>query len=141
MRFRQVLSRFVSELDMSARHHALCHGEKSSDVVSVVGFAITPRERRYHLRWHLAAKDVRAGPDNRPGAQHCPDAGFRVVGFVDDDPALVGKSLINPSVIGLTSELGALVRRESIDRIVVAIGDARVRLATASSDAQLRAAP
>src|SRR5256886_11951527 len=54
-----------------------------------------------------------------------PDAGFRVVGFVDSDPSLVGKSLINPSVIGLTSELGALVRRESIDRIVVAIGDAR----------------
>src|ERR1043166_2673965 len=25
-----------------------------------------------------------------------PDAGFRVVGFVDSDPALVGKSLINP---------------------------------------------
>src|SRR6185369_16417971 len=34
-----------------------------------------------------------------------PDAGFRVIGFVDDDPALLGKSLINPKVIGLTSEL------------------------------------
>src|SRR2546423_3574465 len=54
-----------------------------------------------------------------------PDAGFRVVGFVDDDPALVGKSLINPKVIGLTSELGALVKREKIDRIVVAISDRR----------------
>src|SRR2546425_3675524 len=59
-----------------------------------------------------------------------PDAGFRVVGFVDSDPSLVGKSLINPSVIGLTSELGALDRRESIDRIVVAIGDARGRFPT-----------
>ena len=49
---------------------------------------------------------------------------------MDDDPALVGKSLINPSVIGLTSELGALVRRESIDRIVVAIGDGRGRFPT-----------
>ncbi|HYW73297.1 MAG TPA: TIGR03013 family XrtA/PEP-CTERM system glycosyltransferase [Pyrinomonadaceae bacterium] len=54
-----------------------------------------------------------------------PDAGFRVVGFVDNDPALLGKSLINPKVIGLTSELGALVKRESIDRIVVAITDRR----------------
>src|SRR5256714_9354065 len=53
------------------------------------------------------------------------DAGFRVVGFVDNDPALVGKSLINPKVIGLTSELGALVKREKIDRIVVAISDRR----------------
>src|SRR6195256_6166223 len=59
-----------------------------------------------------------------------PAAGFRVVGFVDNDPALVGKSLINPKVIGLTSELSALVRRESIDRIVVAIGDGRGRFPT-----------
>ena len=59
-----------------------------------------------------------------------PDAGFRVVGFVDNDPALVGKSLINPKVIGLTSELGSLVRREHIDRIVVAIGDRRGQFPT-----------
>ena len=54
-----------------------------------------------------------------------PDAGFRVVGFVDNDPALLGKSLINPKVIGLTSELASLVKSESIDRIVVAIGERR----------------
>src|SRR5262249_37402778 len=54
-----------------------------------------------------------------------PDAGFRVIGFVDNEPELIGKSLINPKVIGLTSELGALVERESIDRIVVAMGDRR----------------
>ncbi|HJZ81171.1 MAG TPA: sugar transferase, partial [Pyrinomonadaceae bacterium] len=59
-----------------------------------------------------------------------PDAGFRVVGFVDGDPALVGKSLINPKVIGLTSELAALVKREGIDRIVVAIGDRRGQFPT-----------
>src|ERR1700704_145980 len=59
-----------------------------------------------------------------------PDAGFRVVGFVDNDPALVGKSLINPKVIGLTSELGQLVRSEHIDRIVVAIGDRRGQFPT-----------
>src|SRR5438309_7590153 len=59
-----------------------------------------------------------------------PDAGFRVVGFVDNDPALVGQSLINPKVIGLTSELGALVKRENIDRIVVAIGDRRGQFPT-----------
>jgi sugar transferase (PEP-CTERM system associated) len=59
-----------------------------------------------------------------------PDAGFRVVGFVDSDPELVGKSLINPKVIGLTSELGSLVRSENIDRIVVAIGDRRGQFPT-----------
>lgn len=59
-----------------------------------------------------------------------PDAGFRVVGFVDNDPELVGKSLINPKVIGLTSELGSLVKSENIDRIVVAIGDRRGQFPT-----------
>jgi sugar transferase (PEP-CTERM system associated) len=59
-----------------------------------------------------------------------PDAGYRIVGFADSDPSLVGKSLINPKVIGLTSELGALVQRENIDRIVVAIGDRRGQFPT-----------
>src|SRR5437867_5437370 len=59
-----------------------------------------------------------------------PDAGFRVIGFVDNDPALIGKSLINPKVIGLTSELAKLVKRENIDRIVVAIRDGRGQFPT-----------
>jgi sugar transferase (PEP-CTERM system associated) len=59
-----------------------------------------------------------------------PDAGFRVVGFVDSDPELVGKSLINPKVIGLTSDLRAIVKKENIDRIVVAIGDRRGQFPT-----------
>src|SRR5438094_56598 len=58
------------------------------------------------------------------------DAGFRVVGFVDSDPALVGKSLINPKVIGLTSELAELVKDQNIDRLVVAIGDRRGQFPT-----------
>jgi sugar transferase (PEP-CTERM system associated) len=58
------------------------------------------------------------------------DAGYRVVGFVDNDPALVGKSLINPKVIGLTSELASLVKHENIDRLVVAIGDRRGQFPT-----------
>jgi sugar transferase (PEP-CTERM system associated) len=59
-----------------------------------------------------------------------PDAGFRIVGFVDDDPALLGKSLINPRVVGSTSQLPGLVRSENIDRIVVAIGDRRGQFPT-----------
>lgn len=54
-----------------------------------------------------------------------PDAGFRIVGFADSDPELLGRSLINPRVVGLTSELDQIVRRENIDRIVVAMGERR----------------
>ena len=59
-----------------------------------------------------------------------PDAGYRIAGFVGTDPELLGKSLINPRVIGLTSELEEVVRRESIDRIIVAMGERRGQLPT-----------
>jgi sugar transferase (PEP-CTERM system associated) len=59
-----------------------------------------------------------------------PDAGYRIAGFVGSDPELLGKSLINPRVIGLTSELDEVVRREGIDRIVVAMGERRGQLPT-----------
>jgi sugar transferase (PEP-CTERM system associated) len=59
-----------------------------------------------------------------------PDAGYRIAGFVGTDPELLGKSLINPRVIGLTSELEDVVRREGIDRIIVAMGERRGQLPT-----------
>jgi sugar transferase (PEP-CTERM system associated) len=59
-----------------------------------------------------------------------PDAGYRIVGFVGTDADLLGKSLINPRVIGMTEELDEIVRRENIDRIVVAMGERRGQLPT-----------
>ncbi len=59
-----------------------------------------------------------------------PDAGYRVVGFVDNDPALVGVSIVNPSVIGLTSQLGEIVRREGVDRLVVGMAERRGQFPT-----------
>jgi len=60
-----------------------------------------------------------------------PDAGYRIIGFVGTDAELLGKSLINPRVIGLTEQLGAIVKKEGIDRIVVAMGERRGQLPTA----------
>lgn len=54
--------------------------------------------------------------------------GYEVVGFVGDDPAIVGKSLINPSVIGVMDNLEDLVRVHRPDRIVVAMADRRGKL-------------
>jgi sugar transferase (PEP-CTERM system associated) len=59
-----------------------------------------------------------------------PDAGYRIIGFVGNDAELLGKSLINPRVIGLTEELDKIVKREHIDRIVVAMGERRGQLPT-----------
>ena len=58
------------------------------------------------------------------------DAGYRVIGFVDTDPEMVGRSLINPRVIGLTTELASIVKRDHIDRIVVALGERRGQFPT-----------
>jgi sugar transferase (PEP-CTERM system associated) len=59
-----------------------------------------------------------------------PDAGYRIVGFVGTDADLLGMSLINPRVIGITSQLDDIVKRENIDRIVVAMGERRGQLPT-----------
>ncbi|HEX6715643.1 MAG TPA: TIGR03013 family XrtA/PEP-CTERM system glycosyltransferase [Pyrinomonadaceae bacterium] len=59
-----------------------------------------------------------------------PDAGYRIVGFVGNDAELLGKSLINPRVIGLTEQLEKIVKQENIDRIVVAMGERRGQLPT-----------
>jgi sugar transferase (PEP-CTERM system associated) len=59
-----------------------------------------------------------------------PDAGYRIVGFVGNDAELLGRSLINPRVIGLTEQLDEIVKREDIDRIVVAMGERRGQLPT-----------
>jgi sugar transferase (PEP-CTERM system associated) len=52
-------------------------------------------------------------------------SGFHIVGFVDNKPELVGKSLINPSVLGLTANIAGLVEQYQVDRIVVAVADRR----------------
>jgi sugar transferase (PEP-CTERM system associated) len=58
------------------------------------------------------------------------DAGYRIVGFVDNEPALVGKSLLNPKVIGLSRDLDQIVQRENVDRIVVSMGARRGQFPT-----------
>jgi sugar transferase (PEP-CTERM system associated) len=58
------------------------------------------------------------------------DAGFRIVGFVDNRPELLGQSIINPRVVGLTRDLAEIVRREDIDRIIVAQGERRGQFPT-----------
>ncbi|HEX8097488.1 MAG TPA: TIGR03013 family XrtA/PEP-CTERM system glycosyltransferase, partial [Pyrinomonadaceae bacterium] len=58
------------------------------------------------------------------------DAGYRIIGFADNNPELQGKSLINPRVLGTTAELAQLVQRENVDRIIVAQGERRGQFPT-----------
>src|SRR5215203_7074204 len=54
--------------------------------------------------------------------------GYRVVGFLDDDPLLQGVSLINPRVIGTTAQACNLAMQHGVTRVVVAAMDYRGRL-------------
>src|SRR5262245_48798244 len=56
------------------------------------------------------------------------EAGYDVVGFIGDDAAQVGRSLINPCVVGVMADLEAVVSRYRADRIIVAMPDRRGRL-------------
>src|SRR5262245_27091467 len=56
-----------------------------------------------------------------------PEAGYDVVGFIGEDPAQVGLSLINPCVVGVMADLEAVVSKYLADRIVIALPDRRAR--------------
>jgi sugar transferase (PEP-CTERM system associated) len=56
------------------------------------------------------------------------DLGYKVVGFVSEDPKLVGQSLFNPKVLGVVGDLNRIVAEEKIDRVVVALQDRRGRM-------------
>jgi sugar transferase (PEP-CTERM system associated) len=53
---------------------------------------------------------------------------YRVVGFIDDDPARVGERIVNPGIIGTPADMAALIDRHQIDRIVVGLSDRRGKL-------------
>jgi sugar transferase (PEP-CTERM system associated) len=54
-----------------------------------------------------------------------PEVGVRIAGFVSDDRSLVGKSLLNPTVLGHTSELSRMVEKERVGHVVVAMRESR----------------
>jgi sugar transferase (PEP-CTERM system associated) len=57
-----------------------------------------------------------------------PQLGLSVTGFVDDDDALLGTSIVNPRIIGQTKDLQKIVSEAKIDRVVVEVQDRRGRL-------------
>jgi sugar transferase (PEP-CTERM system associated) len=54
--------------------------------------------------------------------------GFRVIGFLDDDPKLQGLSLLNPRVIGTTTQVLDLALQHGASRVIVAGLDSRGRV-------------
>lgn len=63
------------------------------------------------------------------------DTGFKVVGFISEDPGKTGEKLINPSILGDGFQILDIARREKVDRIIVALEERRGKF----PDAQLLA--
>ena len=85
--------------------------------------------RARQLQEHLLI--VGTGPSARTVArqvldQH--DYPYTIVGFVDDDPAMLGRSIVNPTVIGTPADIIRLVREHRVNRIIVGLADRRGRL-------------
>lgn len=56
------------------------------------------------------------------------EMGLKLFGFIDDDPAMIGQSIVNPGVIGGYGDILRIVNSEKIDRIIVALPDRRTKL-------------
>jgi len=56
---------------------------------------------------------------------HRPELHLKVVGFLDENGENIGKSLVNPGIIGATSDLEDITKREKIDRIVLSLKERR----------------
>jgi sugar transferase (PEP-CTERM system associated) len=54
-----------------------------------------------------------------------PEYNMKVVGFIDEHGQDIGKSLVNPKIIGGTSELEEIVARERINRVVLSLKERR----------------
>ncbi len=54
--------------------------------------------------------------------------GYHIIGFLDDDPKLLGTSIVNPSVIGTTADALRLAKDHHANMIVVALRDKRGKL-------------
>jgi sugar transferase (PEP-CTERM system associated) len=54
-----------------------------------------------------------------------PEYNMKVVGFLDEKGQGIGKSLVNPCIIGATADVEEIVAREKIDRVVLSLKERR----------------
>jgi sugar transferase (PEP-CTERM system associated) len=57
-----------------------------------------------------------------------PHLGFTIAGFLDDNPALQGVSIVNPKVIGYSRDLPRIVAEKKVQKVIVELQDRRGRL-------------
>ena len=53
------------------------------------------------------------------------DSGFQAVGFISNDPEMMGESVVNPSVVGNYNQILDVVREREVDNVIVALDERR----------------
>lgn len=56
-----------------------------------------------------------------------PELNLKVVGFLDENGQNIGKSLVNPCVIGATADVDRIAREEKVDRVILSLAERRGR--------------
>ena len=56
------------------------------------------------------------------------DFAYRIIGFIDDDPARIGERIVNPAIVGTPDDIDRIVAQHHVDRIVVGLSDRRGKL-------------
>jgi sugar transferase (PEP-CTERM system associated) len=59
-------------------------------------------------------------------SQH--DFAYRIIGFIDDNPARIGERIVNPAIVGTPDEIDRLIAQHHVNRIVVGLSDRRGKL-------------
>lgn len=54
-----------------------------------------------------------------------PELNLNVIGFLDEKGENIGKSLVNPGIIGGMSELRQIVEREKVDQVILSLAERR----------------
>jgi sugar transferase (PEP-CTERM system associated) len=54
-----------------------------------------------------------------------PEYNMKVVGFLDEKGMDIGKSLVNPKIIGATADLEEIVQTEKVDRVILSLKERR----------------
>lgn len=54
-----------------------------------------------------------------------PEYNMKVVGFLDEHGQDIGKSLVNPQIVGAVSDVEEIVARENVDRVVLSLMERR----------------
>jgi sugar transferase (PEP-CTERM system associated) len=84
---------------------------------------VRPRERLLLVGTGRAAVDLARELYDRHA-----ELGVEIVGFVDPDPARVGESMFNPTIVGAVDDIPRIARELAVDRVVVSLADARGKL-------------